>query len=96
MAEKMPNYNSYVYVANNPIMFVDSDGRKIVPSATFSKKAFGRIHNSLMKNNSTYNSLLGKYKKSNGFNLYLYLNENRVSSGGRASTEIRDGYIDWD
>lgn len=33
LAEKYPGINPYVYVANNPMNFVDPDGRKIVPSA---------------------------------------------------------------
>ncbi len=30
MAEKYPNISSYVYCANNPVIFVDPDGRKII------------------------------------------------------------------
>ncbi len=33
LAEDYPNINPYTYVGNNPMNFVDPDGRKIVPSA---------------------------------------------------------------
>jgi len=86
----------YQYVHNNPIMFTDPtkmNAEKIVPSKTFLSKPYGRIHNILMKSSSTYNSLLSKYKNSNDFNYYLYVNDKRKSAGSRASTEIREAYI---
>jgi len=35
LAEKYPNISSYVYCANNPVMYIDPDGRKLFPWAKY-------------------------------------------------------------
>lgn len=43
LAEKYKNVGGYVYVANNPINFIDPDGRKIVPRLWLHNNESGKL-----------------------------------------------------
>lgn len=82
LAEKYPGINPYVYVANNPVNFVDPDGRKIVPTGmsktdlrNYNKridnmradnKLFNTVYSSLENSGKTHTVEFGDRKTING------------------------------
>ncbi|QQU05488.1 hypothetical protein I6I89_06575 [Myroides odoratus] len=64
LAEKYPGINPYVYVANNPVNFVDPDGRKIVNA--------DRLR--LAKHRNNYND----YQQRGDFKTYANLSRSEV------------------
>lgn len=47
LQEKYPHINSYCYTANNPILFVDPDGKAIIKGAVAAFKYAKRVWNVL-------------------------------------------------
>ncbi len=81
LAAKYPNLSPYVAFADNPIFFVDTDGRDIFPTTDFKKSNYNKAHLYLMDNNSVYKELLSKYENSPSFNLYLGTNDKNIPAG---------------
>lgn len=60
LATKYPNTSSYVYVGDNPIVFIDPDGREIKAAKSLKGMKL-RVFNSLLKSNEQYKKLLKRY-----------------------------------
>jgi hypothetical protein len=86
LSEKYNQLSPYNFVANNPVKFVDEDGREIKPSAAFTASNYGKVHNYLMKNNSAYSSMLSKYVPKGNFNLHLGTNDKNIPAGAGGYT----------
>jgi RHS repeat-associated protein len=70
-AEKYATLSPYNYVADNPLMFVDVDGRDIIPSKQFLASVYGKVFSDLRKNNGKFNDALKKYENNSKFNLRI-------------------------
>jgi len=85
-AGKYPHLCSYNYCSNNPIMFIDRDGKDITPVGSFKESVYGKILENLLKDNSTFNSILSKFKGNDKYNFTLYFGNDNVNSGANATT----------
>ncbi len=68
MWHKYPHLTPYHYCANNPIMFVDPDGRRPIPSPDFERSIFGDVYRKLTKNDA-YTKMLENYWNSDKYHI---------------------------
>jgi RHS repeat-associated protein len=82
LADKYTSWSPFAYCLNNPIIFVDPDGKDIKPSVAFLGTAYGRIFQDLRKNNQAFGKAIGKYENNKNFNLTLSVNNTKVKHAG--------------
>ena len=52
----------YVYVADNPLAFIDPNGKNIIPGINWEGSAYSEVWNTLMKNSKTYLEIMQNYQ----------------------------------
>ena len=103
LAGKYPNMSPYVGIGNNPLMFVDPDGRTIVPSDAFTASRYGAVYNNLYDNSKIYRKMTkvftdketrDKFNYVLDYQNYIDINERRV---GQALGKTRNiGGLEFD
>lgn len=92
-AHSYPHWSPYSAFANNPIVFIDPDGRDIKPSKAFLASSYGALYQDLYKNNSAYLKIVNKYNTSKVFNLTLNYGDKGVPAGFNAWTTTNWQYL---
>ncbi len=84
-AGKYPALNPYNFGANNPLFFVDSDGKDIDPG-NIGESPYGIIFNQLFATNSVYRKALSKYMNNSMYNFTLFYDGSKVKQNANATT----------
>jgi RHS repeat-associated protein len=91
-SEKWNFVSPYSYVLNNPLSYVDIDGKDVLPSKVFLNSDFGKIFSELRQNSQTFQKTIAKYENNKNFNLRLDINDKKViAAGAFALTEAPSG-----
>jgi RHS repeat-associated protein len=83
LAEKYPSLSSYVFTGNNPVIFVDPDGKAFVTPKDYETAARAR---------SLVNNVIKEYEKDNAsFSKKIdKINANKIWSAEKKASKIRD------
>lgn len=85
LADKYFNSSAFCYALNNPIFFIDPDGKEVKPSTEFLNSRYGSVYNKLLRT-SGYSTLIRPYKTSTSKNYYLTINSSKIPAGYNAWT----------
>ena len=87
-AEKWNMFSPYVYTLNNPVSFIDIDGKDVLPSKAFLNSDFGKKFSDLRQNNLAFQATIAKYENNKKINLTLGINDKKIiASGALALTD---------
>lgn len=78
LADKYPMISPYAFVANNPIIYIDEDGREIKPSKAFLQSSFNPVLSHLIAKNATFLFIAGEWNKKGLYNVVLDFNEKEI------------------
>ncbi len=70
-AEKYTLVSPYSFTSNNPILFVDKDGRDVTPMPGFQKSSYYSMYQKLSTSNSVYKSYLAPFVDNKQMNYNL-------------------------
>jgi RHS repeat-associated protein len=61
LARQYPSISPYAFAANNPIYYLDPDGRKIFPTQAFMSSSWGKVYVELSQKNNVFKQTIKMY-----------------------------------
>ncbi|MBN9299841.1 MAG: hypothetical protein J0I41_22755, partial [Filimonas sp.] len=91
LAEKYVVVSPYSFTSNNPILFVDKDGKDITPTTSFKSSSYYSMYQKLSTSNSVYKSYLAPFANNKQMNYNLDAgNVKRAGDNALATTQPKD------